>query len=90
MGAARLLREDADPLFFSAVKFLQASDDLPHVRAAGQRGATVVGRAPEHDPLVIALLDAFDDELVEQCGGAGALLGSMRGQAVSSGLADTE
>jgi hypothetical protein len=61
----RLGTQCADPLFFGAVQFLQPRDDLPHVRAGGERGTSIMGRSSEHYPRVLKLLNAFDDESVE-------------------------
>ena len=46
----RFAAQQANSLFFGAVEFLQARNDLPDVRASGKRGTPVVRGPPEHDP----------------------------------------
>src|SRR6185312_2827101 len=68
----RLGVQQADPLFLGAIEFLEAGDDLPDVRAGGECGAAVVRWAPEDDSWVVELINALNDELVEQRGGGHA------------------
>src|SRR5215467_2174132 len=74
----RLVRQETDPLFLAPVKFPQASDNFPHIRADRERGTAVMGRTSEDDSRIVPLLHALNDELIEQRCRAGALLGSMR------------
>jgi hypothetical protein len=41
--------QDADPLLFTSLQLLQASDDLPHIRAGGQCRAAVMGGTTEDE-----------------------------------------
>jgi hypothetical protein len=58
----RLLGQQADPPLFRAVELLQTCNDLPHIWPARQGSPAVVSWSPEHDPRVIPLRHALDDE----------------------------
>lgn len=58
-------RQRRDALLLAAVEFPKPRDDLPHVGSCGKRGPAIVGRAPEGDPGMVELFDAFDDEPAE-------------------------
>ena len=40
----RLGGQQADPVLLAALQLLQSRDDLPYVRACGQRRAAIMGR----------------------------------------------
>ena len=64
----RLLGQQADALLIGAGELLEARNDLPHIRALGQRWAAITSRTAKHDPRVIELVSALDDEPIEQRG----------------------
>jgi hypothetical protein len=86
----RLGAKEADSLFLAALEFLQARDDLPDVRAAGERRAPVMRGAAEDDFRVVKLVGALNDELIEQCCDGHALASGAGCQASPGSVADPE
>lgn len=86
----RLGGQDLDPVFLAPLQLTESCHDFPHVGTSRQGSSPGEAWTVVDDPGVIEIVYAFNDETLEQGGGANRVALGTLGKATFGLLAETK